>query len=155
MRKCTIVTVLSILGCTALCRAADVVLSIDPDNVAGRIDEKIYGHFLEHIFHSVNGGLWGEMIWDRSFEGGATPEPQWSSDHDVLVQNSLGTNVRLLFGDPNWKDYEFTLEAEKVGGEEGFLVLFRAADDDHFYWLNLGGWGNIRHSLERGSVDYY
>jgi alpha-N-arabinofuranosidase len=127
------------------------VLSVDPDNVAGRIDEKIYGHFLEHIFHSVNGGLWGEMIWDRSFEGGATPEPQWSIDHDVLVQNSLGTNVRLLFGDLNWKDYEFTLEAEKVGGEEGFLVLFRAAADDHFYWLNLGGWGNIRHSLERGS----
>src|SRR3954454_20085561 len=48
--------------------AQSVSLAIDPDRVVNRVDEKIYGHFLEHIYHAVNGGLWGEMVWDRSFE---------------------------------------------------------------------------------------
>jgi alpha-L-arabinofuranosidase len=43
-------------------------LSIEPNDVIGQIDEKTYGHFLEHIYHSVNGGLWGELVWNRSFE---------------------------------------------------------------------------------------
>lgn len=49
----------------------EVSLRILPRQVTGAIDERIYGHFLEHIFHSVNGGLWGEMVWDRSFEDAA------------------------------------------------------------------------------------
>ncbi|MCJ7514692.1 MAG: hypothetical protein MUO89_01815 [Dehalococcoidia bacterium] len=43
-------------------------LFIEPDEIVGQIDEKTYGHFLEHIYHSVNGGLWGELVWNRSFE---------------------------------------------------------------------------------------
>jgi len=45
-----------------------VTITVNPRNVNGTIDERIYGHFLEHIFHSVNGGLFGEMVWDCSFE---------------------------------------------------------------------------------------
>jgi alpha-L-arabinofuranosidase len=43
-------------------------LFIEPNEIIGLIDEKTYGHFLEHIYHSVNGGLWGELVWNRSFE---------------------------------------------------------------------------------------
>ena len=46
----------------------EIDLSVDTTRVIGRIDEKVYGHFLEHIYHSCNGGLWGEIIWNRSFE---------------------------------------------------------------------------------------
>lgn len=45
-----------------------VSLNLDPSKCIGQINENIYGHFLEHLFHSVNGGLWGELIWNRSFE---------------------------------------------------------------------------------------
>ena len=48
--------------------SSKVSLTLHPDSVVGRIDEKIYGHFLEHIYHSCNGGLWGDLIWNRSFE---------------------------------------------------------------------------------------
>ena len=58
--------------------------------------------------------------------------------------------MRLLFGDPQWTDYEFTVEARKTGGDEGFLVLVRALNNREFYWANLGGWGNVGHALERG-----
>ena len=38
------------------------VLLIDTDRVMGTIDEDIYGHFLEHINHSVVDGLFAEQI---------------------------------------------------------------------------------------------
>lgn len=124
-------------------------LTIDPDRVVAEIDNKIYGHFLEHIFHSVNGGLWGELIWNRSFEQNKLG--QWTVADDRIAQESMGTNVRLTFGDVNWQDYEYTLEAKKTAGQEGFLILFRVKSEEDFYWCNLGGWSNARHGIERGN----
>lgn len=123
-------------------------LSIEPDEIVCEIDEKIYGHFLEHIYHSVNGGLWGELVWNRSLEQWPDGVGAWLIDGGELVQSSLDTDVRLLFGSTAWQDYEYTLQAQKTGGSEGFLVIFRA-NGDNFYWCNLGGWGNVKHALEK------
>lgn len=136
----------------ALSAEQPMTIRIDPGKIENRIDEKIYGHFLEHIYHSVNGGLWGEMIWDRSFEQ-TTPGAAWKIEDGCLVQRGGDANVRLTFGDTAWRDYELTLEAQKTGGAEGFLILFRVKSKDEFYWANLGGWGNQRHGLERGLKD--
>ncbi|MCU0873785.1 MAG: DUF1080 domain-containing protein [Pirellulaceae bacterium] len=129
--------------------AADVSLTVHPDRVVNGIDEKVYGHFLEHIYHSCNGGLWGELIWDRSFEGGGAGIA-WTRQDNLIAQEGGAADVRLLFGDPKWTDYEFTVEARKTGGDEGFLILVRALNGKEFYWANFGGWGNIGHALERG-----
>ncbi len=126
-----------------------ISLSIDSTNVEGQIDEMIYGHFLEHIYHSVNGGLWGELIWNRSFEE-PTSGGRWTIEEDCLVQSKIADNVRLLFGDTEWSDYEFSLEAQKTDGSEAFLILFRASNDEDFYWYNIGGWGNVQSALEKG-----
>jgi len=45
------------------------VLAVDTDRVTSRIDERIYGHFLEHINHSVVDGLFAEQIQGCGFEG--------------------------------------------------------------------------------------
>src|SRR5512135_456710 len=44
------------------------VLYVDTDRVMGRINEAVYGQFLEHINHSVE-GLFAEQIQGRGFEG--------------------------------------------------------------------------------------
>ncbi len=136
------------LPSAAVLQSASVDLTLFPETVLNRVDEKIYGHFLEHIYHSVNGGLWGELVWNRSFEENAAGN--WRRRGDTVVQEDLGTNRRLVFGDPDWRDYEYTLEARKLSGNEGFLILFRVRSEKDFYWCNLGGWNNTLHSLERG-----
>jgi alpha-N-arabinofuranosidase len=45
------------------------VLLADTDRIAAPIDKRIYGHFLEHINHSVADGLFAEQIRGCGFEG--------------------------------------------------------------------------------------
>jgi alpha-N-arabinofuranosidase len=45
------------------------VLLIDTERVMASIDQRIYGHFLEHINHSVENGLFAEQIRGGGFEG--------------------------------------------------------------------------------------
>jgi alpha-N-arabinofuranosidase len=45
------------------------VLLVDTDRVAGTIDERIYGQFLEEINHSVVDGLYAEQVRGQGFEG--------------------------------------------------------------------------------------
>ncbi|MEO8185716.1 MAG: alpha-N-arabinofuranosidase, partial [Deltaproteobacteria bacterium] len=64
-----------VLGCELAALAASAadpgvaVLLVDTDRVAGTIDERIYGHFLEHINHSVVDGLYAEQVRGQGFEG--------------------------------------------------------------------------------------
>jgi len=45
------------------------VLLVDTDRRMGTIDVNVYGHFLEHINHSVVDGLYAEQIQGQGFEG--------------------------------------------------------------------------------------
>lgn len=45
------------------------ILAVDTDRVMAPVDERIYGHFLEHINHSVVDGLFAEQIRGCGFEG--------------------------------------------------------------------------------------
>ena len=122
---------------------------INTANILNTIDEKVYGHFFEHIYHSANGGLWGELVWNRSFEINSTGQALWNIEGDELVQSSLETDINMVFGNSLWTDYELTLEAQKISGDEGFLIIYRAIDANNFYWLNLGGWGNGTHAIQK------
>src|SRR4030042_302123 len=149
MKKAYLSALVLVCIITVLSPAQSVKLTVDPDRTVAEIDNKIYGHFLEHIFHSVNGGLWGELVWNRSFEQNKLG--QWTVRGETIAQESMGTNVRLTFGDVSWRDYEYTLEARKTGGQEGFLILFRVKNEEDFYWCNLGGWGNASTAIERSN----
>lgn len=45
-----------------------VDLTVDTDQAAATISVGIYGQFLEHIFNSVHGGLWGDQILNGTLE---------------------------------------------------------------------------------------
>lgn len=133
--------------------ATVVNASINTQNVIQKIDEKIYSHFLEHIYNSCNGGLWGELVWNRSLEAGKISG--WRFEDGVLKQDTLATDCRYVLGadlqgDSPWTDYDVRVLAKKISGQEGFLVMFRVSQDgSSYYWLNLGGWNNQYVAIEK------
>jgi alpha-N-arabinofuranosidase len=147
--KLSIVLALMFILFVSKISIAQTTYTINTNKVLHTLDEKIYGHFLEHIYNSVNNGLWGDLVWNRSFEKTGGGAGEWTIEDSLLIQSSLSENIRLLFGETNWQDYEISLKARRDGGSEGFLLIFRANGDD-FYWLNIAGWGNSQHAIEKG-----
>ncbi len=131
----------SIALCSLAVMAAEpqkVSLSVDPQRIQHRIDPRVYGQFLELIYHSCNGGLWGDIVWNRSFDvlpGGG----RWLLEGQEIVQRSPVESDRLIFGDRTWADYEFTLQALKSEGDNGFVLFFRAKSNGDFYRANIAG----------------
>ena len=72
------------------------------------------------------------------------------STQGALRQTATRENIRAVAGDKGWTDYTFSLKARKLGGAEGFLILFRVQDENQKSWWNIGGWGNTRHAIEIG-----
>jgi alpha-L-arabinofuranosidase len=73
-------------------------------------------------------------------------------DDGALRQNADGTFIRALAGDRNWTNYTYTIKARKLGGAEGFLILFRINGKEDRTWWNIGGWVNTQNAVEIGST---
>jgi alpha-L-arabinofuranosidase len=85
----------------------------------------------------------------KGFEGWRALCGDWQARDVVFQQKDKGADCRAVAGDPGWGDYTYSLKARKLGGAEGFLVMFHVLDRDNWVWWNLGGWGNVKHALER------
>ena len=67
---------------------------------------------------------------------------RWAVADGVIRTPGTAQQTWALAGDPSWTNYTVTLRARKLGGTEGFILLWHAADGDNYRWWNLGGWGN-------------
>src|SRR5581483_5370392 len=81
-------------------------------------------------------------VWKRS--GG-----KWEVRDGAIAQTNESRDTRFTAGDVNWQDYTVEAKARKLGGREGFLVLFHVRDKNNFLWFNVGGWGNTRCGVEQ------
>jgi len=72
----------------------------------------------------------------------------WKTVEGALRQTSDQTFVRAIVGETNWTDYTISLKAKKLGGAEGFLVLFHIESPEDRNWWNIGGWNNTQHAIE-------
>lgn len=93
-------------------------------------------------------------LYSTDFSGGAGEwdvySGSWSAAGGSYLQtDAAATDCRSTVGDTNWSNYTLSLRARKTSGDEGFLILFNWQDDDNWTWLNLGGWGNTQHAIER------
>lgn len=85
-----------------------------------------------------------EKNWEAVSDG------DWSVKKGRLVQSSAvtdtvkygSTGTAAYFGNTGWKNYTYTVDAVKTGGEEGFLIPFAVKDSKNNYFWNIGGWGN-------------
>lgn len=135
-------------------RSAPAAITVYPDRALNAVSPHLYGHFLEHIYSSVVGGLDGQRLLGPGFEEPA----RWRDDLWSVVQgdwvvhddgfSGSGTDTHIIAQRPALADHAYVVEARKELGAEGFLIIFRAVDADNFYWWNLGGWGNQRSAVE-------
>ncbi|MCX7048909.1 MAG: DUF1080 domain-containing protein [Candidatus Sumerlaeota bacterium] len=87
--------------------------------------------------------------FSKDSKGWRVVSGDWKVADGAFRQSSDERGAHVTAGDKNWTDYTMTLKARKTGGAEGFLIMFRVADDRNWNWLNLGGWGNKTHGIER------
>jgi alpha-L-arabinofuranosidase len=94
----------------------------------------------------------GETLFESNFgsglEGWKTSRGSWSVSKGALQQTLEETDVQAVAGQPDWTDYAYSLKARKLGGREGFLILFQVPADGTRNWWNLGGWRNTAHGLQ-------
>jgi alpha-L-arabinofuranosidase len=86
------------------------------------------------------------------------PGEPWQIDDKSIKPSDGDTESWALAGDSAWEDYTIKVRARKLGGREGFIVIFHAADGRNYQWWNVGGWGNTlartEASVEGGRQPY-
>ncbi|MBN2180830.1 MAG: hypothetical protein JW715_02860 [Sedimentisphaerales bacterium] len=105
------------------------VLLVDTDRVMGKIDEDIYGHFLEHINHSVVDGLFAEQIRGRGFEAGDF-KTYWES----FADNGSARIVDVRF-ENGQKSVQLNVDNGTAGIRQGRLYLQDGFDYNGSVWL--------------------
>jgi len=85
---------------------------------------------------------------NQSFKDWKSVKGRWIHNKDIYAQVEGGNGCLSFPKFTGWTDYTYELEARKISGTEGFLILFRASDKNNYYWWNLGGWRNSAHAIE-------
>jgi alpha-L-arabinofuranosidase len=143
------------------CNRGDVVLPVDvaPQAVAlptptppqGAVGVGTWATQAE--YKDIKVTLGDRVLYQTDFVGGAggwnLGQGDWKAQDGTLRQASARQDCRATAGDTHWTDYSYRLKARKIGGQEGFLILFHAQNNADFVWWNIGGWGNTRTALER------
>lgn len=109
------------------------VLLVDTDRKTGNIPEAIYGHFLEHINHSVVDGLYAEQIRGQGFEGDNF-EAYWSMEKEGNGEVSLET-VRFEAGE---KSVRLKASGDMAGIRQNRLYLQENYEYNGSVWIKPG-----------------
>lgn len=105
------------LGLVACCASAQVTINVDLANRGHEVSPMLYGIFFEDINHAADGGLYAELIRNRSFE--ERPE-------NIVAWKALsGSSISLVKDDllNEAQAHALRLEVREVGGgveNEGF-----------------------------------
>src|SRR5580658_182131 len=91
-----VLAVISLNSATALradTNGALPVLEIKADQTTGTVSPTLYGLMTEEINYSYEGGLYGELIGNRTFKGGDNGPRWWSAAGGATM--SVDTNTPL------------------------------------------------------------
>lgn len=140
--------------CSGFCvghATGEAEVRVNSEKVVNRIDGKLYGLLLEHLYHSVSNGVWGENVWNRSFEELHAHGKREVNDKGEVTLDALGqplADFRIFRG----RDYELTLEVKRLEGEGCVLVGVRDQNRERMLtnrlYCYLGAEDNTVHELE-------
>ena len=108
------------------------ILLVDTDYVEAEIDPNIYGHFLEHINHSVVDGLFAEQIQGCGFEGRDFRRFWQPLSEDGSTGSAEAVEVPSAGGDMSVR---IQLTSGTVGIRQGRVNIERDIRYDGSLWL--------------------
>ena len=62
----------------------------------------------------------------------------WRIENNELVHDLGKAPMSIFFGDPKWTDYDFSVDAMKVAGNDQFALWFRRADANRSFIFGVG-----------------
>ncbi len=77
--------------------SGDFEINVTPDNAIAEFPESMYGIFFEEINHAGDGGLYAELLMNRSFEEKVIPEGGYRIENNELVAPPV---INHLKGEP-------------------------------------------------------
>ncbi len=91
-------------------------------------------------------------LYRSDFQPGApgwrTSNGHWIANNNVFIQTAQVMDASAVTGDTAWSNYTVSVKARKLGGREGFRVLFNVQDNQNWTLWNLGGWDNTTNAIE-------
>ena len=105
------------------------ILLIDTERVTESIDKRIYGHFLEHINHSVVDGLYAEQIRGCGFEG-KDFETYW----ETFSERGSVENADVEFRNGK-KSVRLKCEGGRAGIRQGRIYVAAGQTYDGSLWV--------------------
>ena len=61
---------------------------------------------------------------------------KWRVENNELVEDQLKGSMQMFFGDPKWRDYDFSIDA--MHGRDGQVPLVRRPHDNDGYFFGFG-----------------
>lgn len=109
------------------------------------------GRFIDAGLVDVN---WESQTFQEEPSPGdsTTANAFWRTEGLELVQSTNTRDCRIFFGDPDWENYDFSVEARRISGMEGMALMFGVQDEHRFLNFLMAGWQNTRQWLER--IEY-
>ncbi|RYG47676.1 alpha-N-arabinofuranosidase, partial [bacterium] len=105
----------------------------------------------------VGMGTWGTSAEFRNLKiDGVRPttftgdglKGTWTTTVGGMKHEGDDKPAMILYPNPAGGDFTLTVQAKKLGGEEGFLIPFRVRSATQYSWWNIGGWNNTRTAVE-------
>lgn len=94
----------------------------------------------------------GDKSWKKyggETDGRRRTQSQWVFEDGTLKQQNQRAEGSVIINTTTLPDdYTIRVQARRMEGNEGFIIVFGAEDDENLIWWNLGGWGNSQHAIE-------
>ena len=141
---------LAALLASSLAANAQVKINVDAANPGIKVSPNLYGIFFEDINHAADGGLYAELISNRSFEDSDNAIPTWrtSASNGASITSQLVS--KALLNNAQGKALKITVKADKAATasliNEGFWGI--NAVQGRTYKLSLFAKGNYKGGLK-------
>ena len=141
---------LAALLASSLAANAQVKINVDAANPSIKVSPNLYGIFFEDINHAADGGLYAELISNRSFEDSDNAIPTWrtSASNGASITSQLVS--KALLNNAQGKALQITVKADKAATasliNEGFWGI--NAVQGRTYKLSLFAKGNYKGGLK-------